>query len=63
MNVFDLTDEALDALTTKIAKGLIETDRANKLEILSVVVQELDWLDGEDAFGTEGWKHTFGVED
>jgi hypothetical protein len=30
--------------------------------ILKKLVEELDELDGEDYFGTEGWEHRFGFE-
>lgn len=32
-------------------------------ELLQKIVDQLDELDQEDFFGTEGWKHFFGVED
>jgi hypothetical protein len=32
-------------------------------ELLEKIVNKLDELDGEDFFGTEGWKHHFGLED
>jgi hypothetical protein len=32
-------------------------------EMLQTIVDKLDELDGEDYFGTEGWKHFFGLED
>jgi hypothetical protein len=31
--------------------------------LLTLIVDKLDDLDGEDYFGTEGWKHQFGIED
>ena len=31
--------------------------------LLFEMVNALDHLDGEDTFGTEGWKHRFGLED
>jgi len=32
-------------------------------EILSRIIEQLDDLDTEDFFGTEGWRHMFGFED
>jgi hypothetical protein len=32
-------------------------------ELLRQIVDKLDELDGEDFFGSEGWKHYFGMED
>ena len=32
-------------------------------EMLQKIVDKLDELDCEDYFGTEGWKHSFGLED
>jgi DNA replication initiation complex subunit (GINS family) len=39
--------------------GLIESDVSFLLESF---VDILDSMDDEDAFGTEGWKHRFGIE-
>ncbi len=36
---------------------------AQAKELLKKIVDKLDELDGEDFFGTEGWKHYFGMED
>lgn len=32
-------------------------------DLLQKIVDKLEELDEEDFFGTEGWKHTFGIED
>lgn len=32
-------------------------------DILGKLIEALDDLDGEDFFGTEGWKHFMGFED
>jgi len=32
-------------------------------ELLEKIVIQLDELDEEDYFGTEGWKHRFGLEE
>ena len=42
----------INNLTAKAAK-----------EMLQKIVDKLDELDCEDYFGTEGWKHSFGLED
>lgn len=34
-----------------------------KNELLKKIIEELDRLDEDDFFGTEGWKHHFGIED
>lgn len=31
--------------------------------MLQLIIDKLDELDEEDFFGTEGWKHFFGLED
>ena len=38
------------------------TEKAAK-ELLQKIMDQLDELDEDDYFGTEGWKHRFGVED
>ena len=30
---------------------------------LASIIEQLDELDGQDFFGTEGWKHYMGFED
>ena len=32
-------------------------------ELLKQIIEHLDELDGDDYFGTEGWRHSFGIED
>lgn len=63
MNIHRLNEEAqkqlFDTITTKISESGPD-DISHFLEIL---VDELDSIDQDDAFGTEGWKHHFGVED
>lgn len=31
-------------------------------KILKQIIEKLDELDCDDYFGTEGWKHMFGIE-
>lgn len=38
------------------------TEKAAK-ELLQKIMDKLDELDDEDFFGSEGWKHFFGVEE
>jgi len=33
------------------------------IQLLKTIVAKLDSLDEDDYFGSEGWKHFFGVED
>jgi hypothetical protein len=40
-----------------------EMTEAQAKKMLQMIVDKLDELDGEDYFGTEGWKHFFGLED
>ena len=42
----------VDQLTNKAAK-----------DMLKLIINKLDELDEEDYFGSEGWKHYFGLED
>jgi hypothetical protein len=42
----------IDKLTNKAVRDLLQ-----------ILVDKMDELDLEDYFGTEGWKHFFGVED
>lgn len=62
MNIERLTDEAIAELALAICSGL-RRDAVNDPDVLQEIVNWLDSLDEEDFFGTEGWKHRFGVED
>ncbi len=42
----------VDDMTAKAAKGLLKT-----------IIDKLDELDNDDFFGSEGWKHHFGLEE
>ena len=52
-----------------IIRGKSMVGKAVPREILSVFAHldelemQLDELDGEDYFGTEGWRHSFGLPD
>ena len=62
-NVDKLTPEAQDELLMKLFNALSTLDPDIKLNLLKVTIQEFDELDGEDAFGTEGWRHSILGED
>lgn len=32
-------------------------------QVLAQIIEQLDLLDEQDYFGTEGWRHSFGLED
>lgn len=40
---------------------LLSEDGAKAL--LVEIIERLDLLDEEDYFGSEGWRHSFGIED
>lgn len=63
MNLDRYTNEGLDELIDDIARGLKQEERSLKIDALSDLVNTLDIMDCDDAFGTEGWKHRFGVDD
>lgn len=64
MNINHLNDNGVHSLLAAITVGLLtHDDPETKRHLLDVIVNELDELDNDDAFGTEGWKHAFGVED
>ena len=67
MKVFDLTDEAvsknLNQILEKLNKSNDSRDREFRRTILEMVVDELDYLNEDDFFGTEGWEHYFGFDD
>ena len=59
-----LTQRELNMIRGKASVG-----HATPQEILSVfshydlIEMKLDELDNDDAFGTEGWRHSFGLPD
>lgn len=57
-NIDDLTDEQKIIVMEQICNHL-----KNEIDVLPELVQFLDELDCDDAFGTEGWRHSFGFED
>lgn len=49
-----------------MAKFNIDVDKMSEdqaKDYLKKIIEALDDLDGEDFFGTEGWKHFMGFED
>lgn len=63
MDLLKLKPEAKKEILGKIVKELDHLDEEQLDEICGVLFKKLDELDGDDFFGTEGWKHYFGVED
>lgn len=67
MDVDDLNHEAVNRIFRQITDvfnsntGNIHTE--DRRHFLSLIVDELNMLDHDDAFGTEGWKRAFGIED
>lgn len=63
MNLDHLNEDGVEAVYTAVLKALTDVDDLDvKLEILLAVVPELDNLDNDDFFGTEGWQHRYGLE-
>ena len=70
MNMRDLKPEAqrswLKTILKELALAVSDKETISDAvveEVLVALSDELDQWDSEDAFGTEGWKHTFGLED
>ena len=68
MNSRDLKPAAqrvwLKTILTKLnEQDLNELADQDVEDILSGLALELDNLDQDDFFGTEGWRHSFGLED
>ena len=47
----------------KIGMNVNDMTEEQTKDLLIIIVNKLDELDGEDYFGSEGWKHYFGLED
>jgi hypothetical protein len=49
-----------------VCKAISESDDATLEnvagDLLSVLMEAMDEQDGDDAYGTEGWRHHFGFE-
>lgn len=69
MNISNLKIGAQKDLLETILKKLSDDLKDEEIpdyaleSLLQTLVDQLDVLDEEDSFGTEGWKHNFGVED
>lgn len=64
MNVpFELmSDRDLNMLRGKALVGKVSKEEVLKiLNHLTLIEQRLDETDPDDFFGTEGWRHTFGI--
>jgi hypothetical protein len=75
MQIEDLSDKAAVKLLKHLIKEMhiksnvfahdaSEDDiSSGAKQMLSAIVETLDDLDGDDYFGSDGWKHYFGLED
>jgi hypothetical protein len=67
MRVEDFSDAAVTAalnkLLAQLLNGIIDMDDQTQRDLLEAITIALDDLDGDDAFGTEGWEHRYGFED
>lgn len=64
MNVDDLTDEAVERyLGQMCAIALHKTDPEQKRDLLQALTDQFDLMDSDDGFGTEGWRHRFGISE
>lgn len=68
MKIKNLTHEAVKEYIVQIAQGLEASidnfsDEGHDRELLKWLVGMLDDGDLDDFWGTEGWKHQFGIED
>ena len=67
MNLKRLTQQAKLEVVKKILKG-IEGHLDNNpdfvdSDFIELLVELVDDASADDTFGTEGWKHNFGIED
>jgi hypothetical protein len=66
MNVDFLNDKAVETIFRKLLTELLADeyiDIDSQRDLLEVLVNALDDGDQMDCFGTEGWKHRYGLED
>ncbi len=61
MNVEDMNDDAVDRVLEVITAKLNKLEVVDKITVLDGVISLLDDLDADDFFGTEGWRHSFGL--
>lgn len=62
MNINKLNDSAVKELAQKIAERIVKMETDDLRTLLTDFCACMDNLDEDDFFGTEGWKHFFGVE-
>lgn len=59
-----LSDREVNMLRGKALVGAMDReDQLRLCEHLTLLEAELDERDDEDYFGTEGWRHAFGIPD
>ena len=62
-----LSEGQVHNLYGKVLAGLLKQtdnlDSDQKIFILHSLLEQLEEADGDDMFGTEGWKHYFGLFD
>lgn len=59
-----LSQRETDILTGKALVGaMTKGDQVRAMEHLNLLYFALDEKDDEDFFGTEGWRHHFGIPD
>ena len=62
-----MSGEGLVELFDEIVEGLRQyyvatADTKERRELMRRFVEQFDELDEQDFFGTEGWRHTFGMD-
>jgi len=59
-----LSEKQTNILTGKALVGaMTKAEQLKVMEHLNELYFQMDRLDGEDFFGTEGWRHHFGLPD
>lgn len=63
-NIGKLSEEAQNDLLDSIFEGLRHDAQLNGIDAtLEFLLNALDAADEDDTFGTEGWRHAFGLAD
>lgn len=57
---YDAQEEVLQDIMTKLIS--LEPGYYPVTNLLAAIIDQLDEMDGDDVFGTEGWRHLFGYE-
>ena len=66
MRIEDLTDKAVGKHLKLLLLSLMEDEELDidaRRYILEALILTMNDLDGDDVFGTEGWKHRYGFAD